>query len=88
MSSPSVVEKLGSLSLRETRGCRMMREPSMLVRGEEEFSSRQLGIHHSHDLSVAAISNSVRVSEGLFVPSVISLAVPLVLMSLTRCLCL
>ncbi|TKY50981.1 Triacylglycerol lipase 1 [Spatholobus suberectus] len=42
-----------------------------------QFSSRQLDIHHSHDFSVAAISTSVRVSEGLFVPSVISLAVPL-----------
>ncbi|TKY50984.1 hypothetical protein E2542_SST22491 [Spatholobus suberectus] len=31
-----------------------------------QFSSRQLDIHYSHDLSVATISNSVRVSELKF----------------------
>ncbi|KAL2327190.1 hypothetical protein Fmac_020617 [Flemingia macrophylla] len=43
-----------------------------------------LSIHYSHDFSAAKISTSNRVSEGLFVPSVISLAVPLVLLLKTR----
>ncbi|TKY50965.1 Triacylglycerol lipase 1 [Spatholobus suberectus] len=47
-------------------------------------SSKQPDIHHNYGFSVAEISTSIRVSKALFVPSAVSLAVPLALMSLTR----